>query len=220
LPTLLSGDIPNNAANTSGTASGNQLPLSLVEGTYSDGKLCTYTASGTLLNCNTTVPTSFPGFGTTSGTAAQGNDSRITGAAQCTAGTSANNCLELNGSGLVPVANLPAQYKTWSCQPGLGDGLNAITAGTYLQKVCKNTTGVSVTLTGLSCYVDGGTSSTMNASGNTLGALLTGPVTCSTSFAAGTQSANVTLTNGDYINFTFVADGTAKQTTWVVTGTY
>jgi hypothetical protein len=116
--------------------------------------------------------------------------------------------------------SLPAQYKTWSCQPGLGDGLNAITAGTYLQTECKNTTGVSVTLTGLSCYVDGGTSSTMNASGNTLGALLTGAVTCSTSFAAGTQSANVTLTNGDYIKFTFVADGTAKQTTWVVTGTY
>ena len=167
----------------------------------------------------TTAPTSFPGFGTTSGTAAQGNDSRIVGAAQCTAGTTGSDCLQLS-SGLVPAANLPAQYKTWSCQPGLGDGLNAITAGTYLQTECKNTTGVSVTLTGLSCYVDGGTSSTMNASGNTLGALLTGAVTCSTSFAAGTQSANVTLTNGDYIKFTFVADGTAKQTTWVVTGTY
>ena len=116
--------------------------------------------------------------------------------------------------------SLPSQYTHWSCQPGLGDGLNAITAGTYLQTECKNTTGVSITLTGLSCYVDGGTSSTMNASGNTLGALLTGPVTCSTSFAAGTPSSNVTLTNGDYIKFTFVADGTAKQTTWVVTGTY
>jgi hypothetical protein len=135
-------------------------------------------------------------------------------------GTSANNALQLDSGGKVPTGNLPAQYKTWSCQPGLGDGLNAITAGTYLQTECKNTTGVSITLTGLSCYVDGGTSSTMNASGNTLGALLTGPVTCSTSFAAGTPSSNVTLTNGDYIKFTFVADGTAKQTTWVVTGTY
>ena len=60
----------------------------------------------------------------------------------------------------------------------------------------------------------------MNAAGHTLGALLTGAVTCSSSFAAGSQSANVLLTNGDYINFTFVADGTCKQSTWVVTGTY
>jgi hypothetical protein len=115
---------------------------------------------------------------------------------------------------------VPAQYKIWTCETGLGDGLNAITAGTYLQSFCYNTTGVSVTLTGLKCYVDGGTASTMNASGNTLGALQTGAVTCSTAFAAGTQSTNVTLTSGDYVKFTFVADGTAKQTTWVVTGTY
>lgn len=110
--------------------------------------------------------------------------------------------------------------RQWSCQPGIGDGLNAITAGTYLQSTCKNTTGVTVTLTGLSCFTDNSGTSTMNAAGNTLGALLTGAVTCTSSFAAGTQSANVALTNGDYIKFTFVADGTSKQSTWVVTGTY
>jgi hypothetical protein len=57
-----------------------QVALSLLAGTYSDGKMCTYATTGTLLNCNTTVPTSFPGFGTTGSTAAVGNDSRITGA--------------------------------------------------------------------------------------------------------------------------------------------
>jgi hypothetical protein len=82
-----------------------------------------------------------------------------------------------------------------------------------------NTTGSTVTLSGISCYSDAGTP-TLNASAHTLGSLLTGAVTCTTSFAAGTQSANVLLTNGDYINFTFVAGGTAKQTTWVVKGTY
>ena len=117
-------------------------------------------------------------------------------------------------------STIPSQYKTWSCQPGLGDGLNAITAGTYLQSTCKNTTGVTVTLTGLQCFTDNSGSSTMNASGNTLGALLTGAVTCSSSFASGAQSANVLLTNGDYIKFTFVADGSSKQATFVVTGTY
>jgi hypothetical protein len=57
-----------------------QANLSLLAGTYTDGKMCTYTSSGTLLNCNTTIPTTFPGFGTTGSTAAVGNDSRITGA--------------------------------------------------------------------------------------------------------------------------------------------
>lgn len=120
----------------------------------------------------------------------------------------------------VTATQLAAQYSKWSCETGLGDGLNAVPAATYLQTFCYNTTGVTVTLTGLKCYIDGGSSSTMNAAGNTLGALLTGAITCSTSFAGGTQSANVALTSGDYIKFTFVADGTAKQTTWVVTGTY
>jgi hypothetical protein len=120
----------------------------------------------------------------------------------------------------VTATQLAAQYSKWSCETGIGDGLNAVPAGTYLQSFCYNTTGVTVTLTGLKCYVDGGSSSTMNAAGNTLGALLTGAVTCSTSFAAGSQSANVALTSTDYIKFTFVADGTAKQTTFVVTGTY
>jgi hypothetical protein len=123
-------------------------------------------------------------------------------------------------SGAVTATQLAAQYSNWSCETGLGDGLNAVPAGTYLQSFCYNTTGVTVTLTGLRCYIDGGATSTMNAAGNTLGALLTGAVTCTTAFAAGTQSANVALTSGDYIKFTFVADGTAKQTTFVVTGSY
>jgi hypothetical protein len=171
LPTLLSGDIPNNAANTSGTAAN---------------------LSGTPALPN----------GVTATTQSAGDNS-----------TKLATTAYIDGT-------FGAGHRPWACDTGVGDGLNAITAGTYLQTMCQNTTGVSVTLTGLSCYIDSGSSSTMNAAGNTLGALLTGAVTCSTSFSAGTQSANVTLTNGDYIKFTFVADGTAKQTTWVVKGTY
>lgn len=107
----------------------------------------------------------------------------------------------------------------WSCQPGLGDGANAIPTGTYVQTTCRNTTGSTVTLTGIACYADAGTP-TMNVSGHTLGALLTGAVTCTTSFAAGTQSANVLLTNNDYLVFSYVSAGVATQTTWVVKGTY
>jgi hypothetical protein len=125
-----------------------------------------------------------------------------------------------NSTKVATTQYVDTKVRQWSCQPGIGDGLNAITAGTYLQSTCYNTTGVTVTLTGLSCFTDNSGSSTMNAAGNTLGALLTGAVTCTSSFAAGTQSANVALTSGDYIKSTFVADGTSKQSTWVVKGTY
>ena len=46
------------------TFNGKQANLSLVAGTYSDGKACTYASSGTLLNCNTTLPTGTINSGT------------------------------------------------------------------------------------------------------------------------------------------------------------
>jgi hypothetical protein len=137
--------------------------------------------------------------------------------------TVTSSAVDLSGAdvtGTLAAARMAAQYKTWACETGLGDGLNAVPAGTYLQRFCYNTTGVTVTLTGLKCFSDNAGSSTMNAAGVTLGALLTGAITCSSTIAAGTQSASVALTNGDAINFTFVSDGASKQTTWVVTGTY
>lgn len=128
------------------------------------------------------------------------------------------------GSGTQPLAvdttgKVSVGTRQWSCQPGLGDGLNAITSGTYLQTTCKNTTGSTVTITGIQCYADGGTP-TMNVTNGAGTGLLTGAITCTSSYAAGTQSATTTLANGDYLKFTFVAGGTAKQTSWVVQGTY
>jgi hypothetical protein len=118
--------------------------------------------------------------------------------------------------------SLPTQYTQWQgCNgKGMGDGYNAIPAQTYLQNTCTNTTGVTVTITGMTCLTDNAGSSTLNAAGATLGALLTGPITCSTTRVAGTQGTNILLTAGDWINFTFVADGTSKQTDWNVTGVY
>jgi hypothetical protein len=115
---------------------------------------------------------------------------------------------------------LNGRGKVWSCQTGQGDGLNAMTAGTYLQSNCWNDTGVTVTLTSLQCYTDNAGSSTMNvATGAASTALLTGAVTCSSTIASGTQSGTTTLASGDFLKFTFVADGTSKQTTWRVAGT-
>jgi len=139
-------------------------------------------------------------------------------------GLTSGDCVQASTGGLLATTVNPCisgpQYAKLRCESGLGDGLNAMTAGTYLQSFCYNDSGVTWTITGIKCYVDGGSSSTLNASGNTLGALLTGPVTCGTaSFAIASQSANVALTSSDYIKFTFVADGSAKQTTWIVSMT-
>lgn len=103
---------------------------------------------------------------------------------------------------------------------GLGDGKNAIAAATYKQTTCYNNSGTTFTITGVKCYVDAGSSSTLNATDNSANALLTGAITCSSSYAAGTVSGtHFTIAAGGYVEFTFVADGTATQTDWEVTGT-
>jgi hypothetical protein len=161
----------------------------------SSGQLCTYTGANKICVPATALPNG------------------VTATTQ-----SAND----NSTKVATTAYVDGKSRIWQgcVGRGLGDGLNAIPAGTYLQTTCYNTTGATVTITGLKCFTDNGGTSTMNASGHTLGALLTGAVTCTASYAVGTQSANVALTNGDYIAFTFVADGTSKQTDWVVLGTY
>jgi hypothetical protein len=105
------------------------------------------------------------------------------------------------------------------CYPGLGDGLNAITAGTYLQTNCYNNSGVTWTITRIGCFTDNAGTSTLAATNGAGTALLTGAVTCTAAAggAAGTQSATVTIASTDVIKFTFVADGTSKQTGWFVT---
>lgn len=114
---------------------------------------------------------------------------------------------------------LPTQYTHLRCESGLGDGLNAVTAGTYLQSTCYNDSGVTWTIVGIKCFTDNNGTSTLNATNGAATGLLTGAVTCTNAFAAGSQSATTTIANGDYIKFTFVADGTSKQTTWVVSFT-
>lgn len=113
-----------------------------------------------------------------------------------------------------------AQYKKLRCESGLGDGLNAMAAGTYLQFMCVNDSGVTWTITGIHCWTDNAGTSTLNAANNAATALLTGAVTCNSTKAsggaAGTQSGTTTLASGDAVSFTFVADGTSKQTTWTM----
>jgi hypothetical protein len=114
---------------------------------------------------------------------------------------------------------LATKYKTLSCQPGLGDGLNAMAAGTYLQTNCYNAFGATFTINSIKCFTDNNGTSTLNATNGAGTGLLTAAVTCTNAYASGTQSGTVTIASGDFIKLTFVADGTSKQTSWVITGT-
>lgn len=107
----------------------------------------------------------------------------------------------------------------WSCQPGLGDGLNAIPAGTYLTTTCRNETGSTVTLTAIRCVADSG-SSTCNATNGSGTGLLTGAITGTSTYANGTQSGTTTIASGDYIKVTYVADGTSTQIGIDLAGSY
>jgi hypothetical protein len=113
---------------------------------------------------------------------------------------------------------LAPQYSKLRCDTGLGDGLNAVAAGTYLQTNCYNDSGVTWTITRIGCFTDNAGSSTLNATNGAATGLLTGAVTCTAAAggAAGTQSATTTIASGDVIKFTWVADGTSKQTSWFV----
>jgi hypothetical protein len=173
----------------------------------------TITTTGTL-TCTTCVVASSPGAGLAhfAGSTQTATSSAVVGADMT------NNT--------VTATQLAAQYSKWeACSSrGIGDGLNAIPAGTYLQFACVNDTGVTVTITGIHCWTDNAGTSTLNAANNAATALLTGAVTCNSTKAsggaAGTQSATTTLANGDALSFTFVADGTSKQANWTVSGTY
>lgn len=138
---------------------------------------------------------------------------------------SAGHYLRNNGSkytdGAIQGIDLPPQYRQFECAPGLGDGLNAISAGTYLQFNCVNKSAVTWTIVSINCWTDNNGTSTLRAQNNAGTDIIAGPtVTCNNTKVAGGAGAPLsiqTLASGDAISFTFVADGTTKQATWTVT---
>lgn len=116
-------------------------------------------------------------------------------------------------------ATTNTQTHPWSCQPGLGDGTNAIPAATYLQTSCRNETGATITLSAIRCVADAG-ASTCNATNGAGTGLLTGAITGSPAYTTGTQSATVTIPPGDFAKISFVADGTSKQIGIDLVGSY
>lgn len=159
----------------------------------------------------------FPRWKNSAGTLFQGAKELSSGNVRCAGGA---NTADAACSAAQLKTVLGAQYQTLSCQPGLGDGLNAMAAGTYLESTCWNKTGVTFTITGIQCFTDNAGTSTLNVTDGSNTALLTGAITCSSTIASGTQSGTTTIANNGFMKFTFVADGTSKQTTWVIAGTY
>lgn len=128
-----------------------------------------------------------------------------------------------NSTKIATTAYVDGKARIWNgCagHAGLGDGLNSMTSGTYLQTNCYNNTGSTITITGIKCYSDNNGTTTGNVTNGAGTALLTGAITTTNSWAAGTQSGTTTLANDDYLKFTFVADGTTKQVSCEVKGTY
>lgn len=115
---------------------------------------------------------------------------------------------------------MPGLAKWQGCRGGLGDGANAVTAGAYLESTCYNNTGAPITLTGFKCLTDNNGSSTVSVTNSAGTALLSGAITCTNSYAAGTQSATTTLVNGDWLKFTFTFDGSSKQMDVPVAGSF
>jgi hypothetical protein len=103
------------------------------------------------------------------------------------------------------------------CESGIGDGTNAITAATYLQSFCHNKSGATRTITRIECLTDNNGTSTMTVADNLGNALLTGAITCTNSWAVGTQSATVAIPDGGWLAFSFVSDGSSKQWSFHVT---
>lgn len=137
-------------------------------------------------------------------------------------GTIANG--DLPGSGAATVSGQTCTLGstctiTRECSDGLGDGLNAIAAGTYVVTNCFNDFGATYTITAIRCFTDNNGTSTLNAANDAATGLLTGAVTCTNAFASGTQSGTTTIATSHWINFTFVSDGATKRATFEVTVT-
>ncbi len=125
-----------------------------------------------------------------------------------------------DATGSITLTQLPTTIKVKTCELSIGDGFDAITAGTYPLVGCKNDTGATLTITGVQCYTDAGTS-TCNVTTSHAGtpSLLTGNITGSATFQAGVQSATTTLLTGEWLTASLVADGTTKRMVLNVIGT-
>jgi hypothetical protein len=190
-----------NAASLNGATFG--APGAIGGTTAASGAFTTISASGQFTS---TIATGTPPFLVASSTA-------VANLKAATVTTNAN----LTGA-VTSVGNATTMPRT--CQAGLGDGLNTITAGTYSPLLCYNGFSSAMTVTSIKCYSDNNGSTTIDIKNGAGTSLLTGALTCTSSFATGTQSATITIAANDQLKLIAITDGVSKNVHIVVAGSF
>ena len=104
------------------TFNGKQPALSLLPGTYVNGDLCTYTASGTLLNCNTAIPT---------GTVTTVSVATANGVSGSVANASTTPAITLTLGAITPSSSIATGIQDGQMPTAVTTGASASLGGTY-----------------------------------------------------------------------------------------
>lgn len=94
-----------------------QIALSLIAGTYTDGNLCTYTSSGTLLNCNTPTSTFQAADADTAKTDTAANwTAALQGRAKFNSYSAAQTLTAANNNGGIVQMTTADEVTMWDCE--------------------------------------------------------------------------------------------------------
>jgi hypothetical protein len=242
LPALLSGDIPNNGANTTGQAAVATVlagtPTLCAPGTAPTGILpsgnatgCAALPTGTLTAVSVATANGFQG--TSSGTATPVLTLRTDSTHVLPVNTgAATSYLNQAGSYSVPVGtySLPTQYTKGACTEVWG-GTNTSSAlqsgdDAIANNTCYNDSGVTRTITAVKCRADVASNTTsVNPTFGSAGTgttILSGALTCGSSYAYSSTGAvsNASWTTGSGIDPTMGGTLTGTSIAMIVEYTF